>query len=148
VNKVMLIGRLTADPELRHTANGTAVCDLRMATSRVSNSKTGESKEEKLFIDVTVWQRDAENACQYLAKGSMVHIEGHLKMEQWEDKNSGEKRSKIKIESERVTYLDSKKKDQDESPRIRDEEDDEVPVKTVSSKKSNKPVVDDDDMPF
>jgi single-strand DNA-binding protein len=107
LNKVFIIGRLTHDPELRYTPNGVAVSDLRVATSRSWTSKDGERKEDKLFIDVTVWNRQAENCCQYLKKGRQVHVEGYLRSESWETP-AGEKRSKIKVEAERVQFLDRK----------------------------------------
>lgn len=106
LNKVFLMGRLTADPELRYTPSGSAVTDLRLATSRSWTGKDGERREETLFIDVTVWDRQAENCCQYLKKGRSVHVEGSLKMESWDDKNTGEKRSKVKVQAERVQFLD------------------------------------------
>ena len=106
LNQVFIIGRLTADPELRHTPSGAAVADLRIATSRTWKDKNGEKKEESLFIDVTVWQNQAETCCQYLKKGSQVHVDGFLKSESWEDKTTGEKRSKIKVEADRVQFLD------------------------------------------
>ncbi len=107
LNKVFLLGRLTQDPELRYTPNGAAVTDLRLATSRTFTTKDGDRREEPLYIDVTVWNRQAENCCQYLAKGRQVHVEGYLKMDSWDDKSTGEKRSKIKVEAERVQFLDS-----------------------------------------
>ncbi len=106
LNKVFLMGRLTFDPELRYTPGGSAVTDLRMAINRSWTNRDGERKEETLFIDVTVWDRQAENCCQYLKKGSQVHIEGSLKMDTWDDKTTGEKRSKIKILADRVQFLD------------------------------------------
>jgi single-strand DNA-binding protein len=106
LNKVFLMGRLTFDPELRYTPSGSAVTDLRLATSRAWTGKDGDRKEETLFIDVTVWERQAENCCQYLKKGSSVHVEGSLKMETWDDKNTGEKRSKVKVLADRVQFLD------------------------------------------
>jgi len=106
LNKVFLMGRLTFDPELRYTPSGTAVTDLRMATSRSWSGKDGEDRKETLFIDVTVWDRQAENCCHYLKKGSQVHIEGALKMDTWDDKTTGEKRSKIKVLADRVQFLD------------------------------------------
>ena len=106
LNKVFLMGRLTYDPELRYTPSGSAVTDLRMATSRTWTSKEGDRKEETLYIDVTVWDRQAENCCQYLKKGSGIHVEGYLKMDTWDDKTTGEKRSKIKVQAERVQFLD------------------------------------------
>ena len=106
LNKVFLMGNLTFDPELRRTPSGMAVADLRLATSRIFTGRDGDRKEETLFIDVTVWDRQAENCCEYLKKGSSVHVEGSLKMDQWEDKTSGEKRSKIKVHADRVQFLD------------------------------------------
>jgi single-strand DNA-binding protein len=111
LNKVFLMGRLTFDPELRRTTGGTAVTELRMATSRSWSGKDGERREETLFIDVTVWDRQAENCCQYVRKGSGIHVEGSLKMDSWDDKNTGEKRSKIRVTAERVQFLDSKRGD-------------------------------------
>ena len=106
LNKVFLMGRLTFDPELRRTSSGMAVTELRMATSRSWLGKDGERREETLFIDVTVWDRQAENCCQYLKKGSSIHVEGSLKMDAWDDKTTGEKRSKIKVQADRVQFLD------------------------------------------
>src|SRR3954471_1470253 len=106
LNRVFLMGRLTFDPELRYTPSGSAVTDLRMATSRTWTGKEGDRKEETLYIDVTVWDRQAETCCQYLKKGSQIHIEGSLKMDTWDDKTTGEKRSKIKVLAERVQFLD------------------------------------------
>ena len=107
LNKVFLIGRLTHDPELRYTPNGTPVADLKLATSRKYATREGESREETLYIVVTVCNRQAENCCQYLRKGRAVHVEGYLKEETWETRE-GEKRSKIKVEAERVQFLDRK----------------------------------------
>src|SRR5262245_3725639 len=106
LNKVFLMGRLTFDPELRYTPSGSAVTDLRMATSRTWTSKDGDRKEETLFIDVTVWDRQAENCCQYLRKGSGIHVEGSLTMDSWDEKTTGEKRSKIRVQADRVQFLD------------------------------------------
>jgi single-strand DNA-binding protein len=106
LNKVFLMGRLTFDPELRRTPGGTAVTELRLATSRTWLGRDGERKEETLYIDVTVWDRQAETCCQYLKKGSGVHVEGSLKMDTWDDKTTGEKRTKIKVHADRVQFLD------------------------------------------
>ena len=111
LNKVFLMGRLTFDPELRRTPSGTAVTELRLATTRSWSGRDGERREETLFIDVTVWDRQAENCCQYLRKGSSVHVEGSLKMDTWDDKNTGEKRSKILVHADRVQFLDSRRGD-------------------------------------
>lgn len=109
LNKVFLMGRLTFDPELRRIPSGTAVSELRLATSRTWSGRDGERREETLFIDVTVWDRQAETCCQYLKKGSSVHVEGYLKMDSWDDKTTGEKRSKIRVQGERVQFLDSRR---------------------------------------
>lgn len=105
LNKVFLMGRLTFDPELRRTPSGTAVSELRLATSRSWLGRDGERKEETLFIDVAVWDRAAEACCQYLRKGSLVHVEGSLKMDTWDDRTTGEKRTKIKVHADRVQFL-------------------------------------------
>ena len=105
LNKVMLIGNVVADPELRYTPKGTAVTDLRMAVNRVWMGEGGQRQEESTFLDVTLWSRQAEVASQYLSKGRPVFIEGRLQMETWEDKNSGQKRSRLKIVGENMQLL-------------------------------------------
>jgi single-strand DNA-binding protein len=120
LNRVFLMGRLTFDPELRRLANGTAVTDLRLATSRSWPGRDGgERKEETLYIDVTVWDRQAETCCQYLRKGSGVHVEGFLKMDSWDDKTTGEKRTKIKVQADRVQFLD-RREDSASGPAVDD----------------------------
>ncbi|MCE9581760.1 MAG: single-stranded DNA-binding protein [Planctomycetes bacterium] len=105
VNKVMLLGRLTRDPELRYTGKGTAVCDLGLALNRVGKDANGEKKEEVTFVDVTAWERTAELCAQYLKKGRQVFIEGRLKFEQWDAKD-GTKRSKLSVTADQVTFVD------------------------------------------
>ena len=105
LNKVYLMGNLTRDPELRRLANGTAVTDLGLALNRSFTGKDGERRDEVTYIDVTVWNRQAETCAEYLKKGRPVHVEGYLKMDQWDDKTTGEKRSKLKVEAERVQFL-------------------------------------------
>lgn len=111
VNKVFLIGRLTQDPELRYTPGGAAVSDLRLAVNRSFTTRDGDRREETLFIDVTVWNRTAENCCQYLSRGSQVHVEGYLKMDTWDDRNTGEKRSRVKVEAVHVQFLGGRRDD-------------------------------------
>lgn len=108
VNKVLILGNITRDPELRHTPNGSAVTELGVALNRKYRTKDGEDREEVTYVNVTVWNKQAETCCQYLKKGRPVHVEGYLKMDSWEDKNSGEKRSKLKVEAERVQFLGGK----------------------------------------
>jgi single-strand DNA-binding protein len=111
LNKVFLMGRLVRDPDLRRTTNGLAVTELRMATTRTYQGRDGERRDETLFIDVTVWDRQAENCCQYLKNGSSIHVEGSLRLDTWEDKNTGEKRSKVRVVAERVQFLDGRRGD-------------------------------------
>lgn len=108
LNKVMLIGNLTRDPEIRYTPKGTAVTDIGLAINRVISGENGERQEETTFVDVTLWGRTAEIAGQYLAKGRPVFIEGRLQVDQWQDKTSGEKRSRLKVVAEAMQLLGSK----------------------------------------
>ncbi len=105
LNKVMLIGNLTRDPELRHTPKGSAVADLGLAVNRKVQDGNGGWKEEVTFVDVTVWGSSAENAQKYLTKGRGVFIEGRLQMDVWDDKATGQKRSKLKVVADILQYL-------------------------------------------
>ena len=105
VNKVILIGNLTRDPEVRHTPKGTAVGDIALAVNRNFTGDNGEKREETTYIDVTLWGRTAEIAQQYLRKGRPVYVEGRLQMDTWEDKQSGQKRSKLKVVAENLQLL-------------------------------------------
>lgn len=105
VNRVMLLGRLTRDPELRYTPKGLAVADLGVALNRTYTDASGQKKDETTFVDVTVWQRTAELCAQYLKKGRQVFLEGRLQMDQW-DAQDGTKKSKLKIVADNVTFLD------------------------------------------
>lgn len=105
-NKVILIGNLTRDPEVRYTPKGTAVGDIALAVNRVTGGGDGgERREETTYIDVTLWGRTAELAQQYLSKGRSVMIEGRLQLDSWEDKNTGQKRSKLKVVGENMQFL-------------------------------------------
>ena len=107
LNKVMLIGNLTRDPELRHTPKGTAVAELGLAINRVWMDEQRGKQEETTFVDVTLWGRQAELAQQYLAKGRPVYIEGRLNLDTWDDKATGQKRSKLKVIGENLQFLSS-----------------------------------------
>ncbi|MDR3077529.1 MAG: single-stranded DNA-binding protein [Planctomycetota bacterium] len=104
-NKVILIGNLTRDPELRYTPQGTAVADLRLAVTTVRGKSGAERKEETLFIDCTVWERQAETCSEYLSKGRPVLVEGRLIEDKWQDKETGEQRSRIKVYVQSVQFL-------------------------------------------
>lgn len=108
-NKVILVGNLTRDPEVRYIPSGTAVCDIGLAVnSQWTDRKSNERKEEVTFIDVTLWGRTAEIAGEYLSKGRPVLIEGRLHLDSWEDKESGQKRSKLKVIGESLQMLGSR----------------------------------------
>lgn len=105
LNKVLLIGNLTRDPEVRYTPKGTAVADIGIAINRVWSNDQGQRQEETTFVDVTLWGRQAELAQQYLTKGRGVFIEGRLQMDTWDDKQTGQKRSKLKVVAESLQFL-------------------------------------------
>jgi single-strand DNA-binding protein len=94
-NKVILLGNLTRDPELRHTPSGAPVADLGLAVNDKRKGPNGDMIDETVFVDVTLWNRLAEIACQYLRKGSKVLIDGRLKLDQWE--SEGQRRQKLKV---------------------------------------------------
>ena len=104
-NKVLLLGNLTRDPEVRYTPKGSAVADLGIAVNRQYTLDTGEKREEVTFVDVTFWGRTAEIAGEYLKKGRSVFIEGRLQLDTWDDKQSGQKRSKLKVIGEMMQML-------------------------------------------
>src|SRR6187431_2786291 len=105
LNKVMLIGNLTRDPEVRYTPKGSAVSDLGIAVNRTYVTDSGEKMQETTYVDVVVWSRLAELAGQFLHKGSPVFIEGRLQMDTWEDKATGQKRSKIRVVADNLQFL-------------------------------------------
>lgn len=100
LNKVLLIGNLTKDPELRYTQSGLAVCDVRLAVNRRFQSQNGETKDETCFLDVTVFGKRGEAFSRFFQKGKPVYIEGRLKHDTWDDKQTGQKRSKITVIAE------------------------------------------------
>ena len=114
LNRVLLIGNLTRDPDLRYTPKGTAVTEISLAVSRIYSGEDGERKEETTFVDVTLWARLAEIAGQYLKKGRPVFIEGRLQLDTWDDKQTGQKRSKLRVVAENIQLLGSRQ--EGESP--------------------------------
>lgn len=105
LNKVLLMGNLTRDPELRYTPKGTAVGELALAVNRRVRDANDNWTEEATFVDVTVWGNNAENAQKYLHKGRAVFIEGRLQLDTWQDKQSGQNRSKLKVVAEILQFL-------------------------------------------
>ena len=106
-NKVILAGNLTRDPEMRYTPKGTAVARIGLAVNRTWKSETGETKEEVTFVDVEAFGRQAEVIAQYMKKGRPFLVEGRLKLDQWEDKNTHQKQSKLKVVLESFSFIDS-----------------------------------------
>lgn len=105
LNKVLLMGNLTRDPEVKYTPKGTAVGDLAMAINDSYKAQDGTIKETVTYVDVEVWGRQAETCKQYLTKGRPVFVEGQLRLDQWEQ--DGQKRSKLKVRADRVQFLGS-----------------------------------------
>lgn len=107
-NRVMLAGNLTRDPQVRFFANERAVAEFGLAINRRYKTNDGQMKEETTFVDVEAWGRTAELVGQYLTKGRGCFVEGRLKLDSWEDKESGQKRSKLKVVADNVQFVDSR----------------------------------------
>jgi single-strand DNA-binding protein len=147
-NKVILLGNLTRDPEVRYTPKGSAVCDLGLAVNRSYTLDSGEKREEVTFVDVVLWSRLAEIAGEYLKKGRPVFIEGRLQLDTWDDKQSGQKRSKLRVIGETMQLLGGRPPgtgaagesgDESRSPRAKTA----PPPKAATAKEP-----DDDEIPF
>lgn len=110
-NKVILAGNLTRDPEMRYTPKGTAVARITLAVNRNYATETGEKKEEVSFVDVEAWGRQGEVIAQYMKKGRPLLVEGRLKQDTWEDKNTHQKVSKLKVVLESFSFIDSNRGD-------------------------------------
>lgn len=105
LNKVLLMGNLTRDPELRVTPKGTPICQFSLAINRQWKTESGEKQEEVVFVDVEAWGKAGETVAKYLTKGRPLYVEGRLKLDQWEDKNTKEKRSRMKVIMEQFQFL-------------------------------------------
>lgn len=145
LNKVFLMGNLTRDPEVRYIPSGAAVADLSLAVNeRYKDRDSGEWREKPVFVDVTVWRRQAETCAQYLSKGSGVMIEGRLQLDQWENPE-GQKRSKLKVLADRVQFLPtggSKGASASQQSQTGEYE------PRAPAGREEPPEVDDDDLPF
>ncbi|NLT71845.1 MAG: single-stranded DNA-binding protein [Verrucomicrobiaceae bacterium] len=105
LNKVQLMGNLTRDPEVRYTPKGTAVTDIGLAINRNFSSDDGERREETTFVDITFWGRLAEVIGEYMKKGRPIYVEGRLQLDTWEDKTTGQQRSRLKVVGENFQFL-------------------------------------------
>lgn len=144
-NKVILLGNLTRDPEVRYTPKGTAVTDLGLAVNRTYTADNGEKREEVTFVDVTFWGRTAEVAGEYLKKGRPVFVEGRLQLDSWDDKTSGQKRTKLKVIGENMQMLGAPRGsgggDEESSGGLR-------PNRPAPPPKAAPSAPDDDEIPF
>jgi len=105
LNKVLLMGNLTRDPELRVTPKGTPICQFSLAINRQFKMESGESREEVIYVDVEAWGKQGETISKYCTKGRPLYVEGRLRLDQWEDKNTKEKRSRMKVVLEQFQFL-------------------------------------------
>lgn len=150
VNKVILIGNTTRDPELKYTPKGTAVTDLGLAINRYYTPDGGDKKEETTFVDVTLWGRQAEIANQYLKKGAPVYIEGRLQMDTWDDKQTGQKRSRLRVVAENLQLLGNRQGSRTPDSGFESPPPASTPIQPAFSGQSSAPVSqpEDDDIPF
>jgi len=154
-NKVILAGNLTRDPELRYTPKGTAIARIGMAINRTWKTETGESKEEVTFVDVDAFGRQAEVIAQYMKKGRPLLVEGRLRLDQWEDKTTHQKQSKLKVVLEAFSFIDSRGGDGggnagSESGRPRQAAPAPAAAPSAAAKpaEAEAPAAEEDDVPF
>jgi single-strand DNA-binding protein len=145
-NKVILIGNLTADPELRYLPKGTAVAQFNVACNRRWKDESGQQKDEVTFIGVKAWDKQAETIFQYLKKGRPIMIEGRLTQEEWQDKQSGTKRSKTLVTLESFQFLDSGGGNQGQSQQTQRPVNN--PVNNTAAPSDDLPPDDGSDVPF
>lgn len=122
MNSVNLIGNLTRDPDVRYTQSGSAVCEIGVALNEKYKDKSGNWQDKTCFIDVTCWGRTAEVAGDYLKKGAKVGIEGRLEMDEWQDKETGNKRTKLKVVCTKLHMLSKSERGQSRSDSGPEEE--------------------------
>jgi single-strand DNA-binding protein len=148
-NRVILVGNLTRDIELRYTPSGMAICTTGIATNHRFKKQDGSQSEEVMFVDITLFSRNAEIANQYLKKGSKVLIEGRLKLDTWTDQ-SGQKRSKHSITVDSLKMMDQKGQDRNDGGNFDEEYRHSTPSTTQSAPKQNIPEIDinEDEIPF
>jgi len=150
-NRVILAGNLTRDPELRYTPKGVAIAKITLAINRTWKSETGETKEEVTFVDVDAFGRQAEVVGQYMKKGRPFLVEGRLKLDQWEDKNTHQKQSKLKVVLEGFSFIDSKGADggvPSDAPRARPAAAPAATANAPAPAEPEAPEPEQDDVPF
>ena len=151
-NRVILAGNLTRDPELRYTPKGTAIARIGLAVNRTWKTETGETKEEVTFVDVDAFGRQAEVIAQYLKKGRPLLVEGRLRLDQWEDKNTHQKQSKLKVVLEAFSFIDSRGANESagaEAPRQRQPAPAAAAAPAAAeAAEAESPAPEEDDVPF
>ena len=147
-NKVILVGNLTRDPELRYTPKGTAVAKIGLAVNRVWTNEAGEKKEEVTFVDIDMFGRTAENVAQYMRKGSPLLVEGRLRLDQWDDKQTGQKRSKLGVVAEIVQFLGSPRGEGGGAPAAPRSAPAATPAAAAEPAEPDAPPHEGDDVPF
>lgn len=147
-NKVIILGNLTRDPEIKYTPKGTAIADFGLAVNRHYTTESGEKREEVTFIDITLWGRTAEIVGEYCHKGDPLHVEGRLQLDQWDDKATGQKRQKLKVIGDNIQLLNRAPAKDREDPR--DHAKQRQPTPASRPKPPADPDLDapDDDIPF
>ena len=140
-NKVIIGGNITRDPELKYTPKGTAVCKIGMAINRTWKNDAGEKMEEVCFVDVDAFGRTAENIGQYMKKGSQMLVEGRLKLDQWDDKQTGQKRQRLGVVAESVQFIGGKSSAETAPAR-------QTPSSARQSASQQEPTSGDDSVPF
>jgi single-strand DNA-binding protein len=150
LNRVLLIGNLTRDPEVRYTPKGTAVAEMSLAINRYTQTEGGEKKEEVTFVDVTLWARLAEISGEYLKKGKPVFIEGRLQLDTWDDKQTGQKRSRLRVIAESMQLLGTRENANGDRPNADRRQGATVEVAPAQSVRQGDPNqdVEPDDIPF
>ena len=148
INRVVLTGNLTRDPELRNTPTGTAVCSLRIASNTRRKDNTGQWVDKPNYFDVTVWGAQGENCAQYLAKGRPVAIDGRLEWREWQDKETGAKRSAVEIVADSVQFLGGREDGGNGNGGNRFSQQSDVPADTGDFQPAGAGAGTDDDIPF
>jgi single-strand DNA-binding protein len=148
-NRVILVGNLTRDPELRYTPKGLAIAKIGLAVNRTWKSESGESKEEVTFVDIDAFGKQAETIGQYLKKGRPILVEGRLRLDQWDDKQTGQKRSRLGVVMEGFQFLDSGNRGESgtEAPR-RPAAAAAAPASAAAPAEPEAPEPEQDDVPF
>lgn len=141
LNKVTIAGNLTREPELKYLPKGTSICAIGIAVNRRWKNEVGEQKEEVTFVDCVAWAKTADLIAQYFRKGDPIYVEGRLTQESWDDKTSGQKRTKTKVTVESFQFVGGKKQEGD-APRR------EVPAAAPKKPKTEKTDDSDENLPF